>query len=106
MSPLRLVRYNSRMDVTGTARTTVQCWRDEITRAVEMASSGPLSAVLSAPGCGHCYVVKALDVHPCLGKVKGRRLLASLDVAQSARIEELGEKELAAIARNCGCGNG
>jgi hypothetical protein len=94
------------MDVTGTARSTVQRWRDEIDRAVGIASGEPLSVVLAAAGCGHCYVVKALDVHPCLGKVRGRRLLASLGVAQSSRIEDLGADDRAAIAANCGCGNG
>ncbi|MGA1362610.1 MAG: hypothetical protein ACO36A_06790 [Ilumatobacteraceae bacterium] len=94
------------MEVPGTARSTVQRWRDEIDRAVELASAEPLSVALAAPGCGHCYVVKALDVHPCLGKVRGRRLLASLGVAQSARIEDISEKDRAAIAANCGCGRG
>ena len=106
MSRLRVVRYNSCMDVPGAPRSTVQRWRDEISRAVALASSEPLSVVLASPGCGHCYVVKVLDVHPCLGKVKGRRLLASLGVAQSSRIEDLVEREREGIVRNCGCPHG
>lgn len=99
-------RYNSDMENTDAAHSTVRRWRGEISRAVGLASSGPLSVVLAAEGCGHCYVVKVLDVHPCLGKVKGRRLLSSLGVSASTRMEDLGDKERAAISGSCGCADG
>lgn len=106
MSRRRTSRYNLHMDSSASARFTVQRWRDEIARAVRLASSGPLAVVLADAGCGHCYVVKALDVHPCLGKVKGRRLLATLGIAQSSRMEELPGPHRTAIAEVCGCDNG
>lgn len=106
MSRQGSARYNSHMETTDAARSTVGRWREEIARAVALASSGPLSTVLGATGCGHCYVVKVLDVHPCLGKVSGRRLLASLGVAASTRIEDLDGKERAEISAHCGCSNG
>lgn len=43
------------------------------------------------------YVVKLLDVTPGLGKVAGRRLLASLGIDELMRVAELSEAQRAAL---------
>jgi hypothetical protein len=92
------------MGAADDAVSTVARWRSEIARAVDLGSSGPLAAVLDAAGCGHCYVVKALDVHPCLGKVKGRRLMAGLGVGPGVRLAELSDAQRGSLAAGCRCG--
>jgi hypothetical protein len=51
--------------------------------AIEDARSGRLASVFSRASGDErfIYVVKLLDVHPQLGKVAGRKLLASLGIS-------------------------
>lgn len=48
------------------------------------------------------YVVKLLDVHPVLGKVSGRRLMASLGIEQFARVIDLTSEQKNEILGICG----
>ena len=92
------------MDAAKDAVTTVERWRSEIDRAVALGATVPLSRVLGADGCGHCYVVKVLDVHPCLGKVKGRRLLDGLGIGHGVRLGEMSSAQRELLAAECRCG--
>ncbi|MEY4366481.1 MAG: hypothetical protein RLZZ305_1825 [Actinomycetota bacterium] len=86
------------------AASTVERWRSEIGRAVALGAGGPLPGVLGAEGCGHCYVVKVLDVHPCLGKVKGRRLMHAMGIGPGVRLGELSVAQRELLAAECRCG--
>lgn len=70
---------------------TVRTLRSARIAAVNRASQGDLAGVLQAddPNSGFVYVVKLLDVHPRLGKVAGRRLLADIGVQPLARVADL-----------------
>ena len=60
--------------------------------AVVKAQKGQLAEVLSVEIDSleaQTYVVKLLDVHPTLGKVAGRRLLADLGVVPFTRVGQL-----------------
>ena len=60
--------------------------------AVKKAHEGKLAGVLSVSEDSleaQVYVVKLLDVHPALGKVSGRRLLADLGVVPFTRVGQL-----------------
>ncbi len=60
--------------------------------AVKKAHEGKLAGVLSVSEDSleaQVYVVKLLDVHPALGKVAGRRLLADLGVVPFTRVGQL-----------------
>jgi hypothetical protein len=60
--------------------------------AVKKAHEGKLAGVLSVSDDSleaQVYVVKLLDVHPALGKVSGRRLLADLGVVPFTRVGQL-----------------
>ena len=66
--------------------------RDARITAVQKAQSGQVRDVLTvtADSLGaQVYVVKILDVHPKLGKVAGRRLLADIGVVPFARVGDL-----------------
>lgn len=86
-----------------TARATVAKWREQIAAAVECAATGPLRQVLERNDVGHCYLVKVLDVHPCLGKVRGRRLMAELGLQRETRLGELSAQAREDLAGRCGC---
>lgn len=94
------------MDARRTALDTVGAWRGEITRAVEAGATSPLAVVLARSDTGHAYLVKVLDVHPCLGKVKGRRLMAGLGLAPRVRLGELTDGEVRSVASACRCSHG
>lgn len=70
---------------------TVRTLRSARVDAVRRAEAGDVVGLLSTedPSTGAVYVVKILDVHPQLGKVAGRRLLADIGVAPLARISDL-----------------
>lgn len=59
--------------------------------AIEESRTGRLSAVFSRSVGDErfIYVVKLLDVHPQLGKVAGRKLLASLGVSSFQCVGDL-----------------
>jgi hypothetical protein len=94
------------MDARLTALGTVQAWRGEIERAVSAGASMPLSAVLSRGDIAHAYLVKILDVHPCLGKVAGRRLMAGLGLPPRTRIGELVPGATESVVSACRCSRG
>jgi hypothetical protein len=73
--------------------------------AVAHAAAGNLSLVFSLPDDApekHVYVVKVLDVHPTLGKVAGRRLMATLGIGQLARLSDLTSDLKASVLVACG----
>lgn len=70
----------------------VKSLRNARVNAVEKAQKGQLAEVLSVDAESfeaQTYVVKLLDVHPALGKVAGRRLLADLGVVPFTRVGQL-----------------
>ncbi|MEY2967160.1 MAG: hypothetical protein RLY50_1210 [Actinomycetota bacterium] len=70
----------------------VSALRNAREAAVAEAASGQLEMVLGLPAGDdrtETYVVKLLDVTPGVGKVAGRRMLASLGIAESVRVSEL-----------------
>lgn len=74
---------------------TVSRLRTARIRAVEEASRGEMGSLLqpSNTDVSQVYVVKLFDVHPKFGKVAGRRLLATLNVAPLARVADLTEQQ-------------
>jgi hypothetical protein len=52
------------------------------------------------------YVVKVLDTHPCLGKVAGRKLMATLSIEPFVSIGQLTTTQLDALIKSCRCTNG
>lgn len=69
-------------------------------RAVNEASTGSVETLLEvAPDDdrGRTYVVKLLDVTPGVGKVAGRRLLASIGIHESSRVVDLDESQRARL---------
>jgi hypothetical protein len=73
--------------------------------AVAHAAAGNLSLVCALPDDApetHVYVVKVLDVHPALGKVPGRRLMATLGIGQFARMSDLTSELKASVLVACG----
>ncbi len=72
--------------------------------AVDRSSAGELAEVLAARdgATGSVYVVKLLDVHPRLGKVAGRRLLAEIGVAPLARLHDLTDLQRSRILDEAG----
>ena len=73
---------------------------------IELGRSGRVAEALAAgdPIGGSTYVVKILDVAPGLGKVAGRRLLASLGTGAFATVNDLDDNARRAIIRECGDG--
>jgi hypothetical protein len=70
----------------------VKSLRNARVAAVEKAQLGRLAEVLAVADDSfeaQVYVVKLLDVHPALGKVSGRRLLADLGVVAFTRVGQL-----------------
>jgi hypothetical protein len=68
--------------------------------AVKKAHIGALREVIEVPAesmTAQVYVVKLLDVHPALGKVAGRRLLAELGVEPLTRVGELSAQQRDAL---------
>ena len=84
---------NTDMEVVAQLRTT------RVTTVLE-SSKGNVASVLEAPQDSYeaqVYVVKLLDVSPCLGKVAGRRLMADLCIAPLSRVHELTEAQRRAL---------
>ena len=83
---------------------TVRDLRSARIAAVNDSSSGDLAGVLGSSDrfTASVYVVKLLDVHPRLGKVAGRRLLAALGVAPLARVSDLTSDQRARILAEAG----
>ena len=85
---------------------TVERWRGEIETARSLSAAGKIREVLEGRGTGHALLVKVLDVHPCLGKVAGRRLMDELGIDQSVRVGELDSRAVAGIESACRCNRG
>ena len=84
---------------------TVRLLRDARDASVRLSHTGSLSQVLTAPRDihrDHTYVVKLLDVHPALGKVKGRHLMAELAIKAFSRIADLDSATREALLIACG----
>ena len=50
----------------------------------------------------YAYLVALTDVHSCLGKVAGRRLIASLSLEPLIRVSELTDNNIDALSQCCG----
>ncbi len=48
------------------------------------------------------YLVALTDVHHCLGKVAGRRLIASLSLDPLVRVGDLSDDNINALSKCCG----
>jgi hypothetical protein len=70
---------------------SVRALRSARINAVSRSAEGDLAVILESHDMltQSVYVVKLLDVHPRLGKVAGRRLLAEIGVAPLARVSDL-----------------
>lgn len=92
------------MDTRSRDLETISHIRTARRDAVERSRSGNLASVLdTSDEYEKCvYVVKLLDVHPALGKVKGRRLLSSLGVSQFDCVLDVTPDVKAAILREVG----
>lgn len=53
------------------------------------------------PFSRHAYLVALTDVHACLGKVAGRRLIASLSLEPLIRVSALTDGNIDAISQCC-----
>lgn len=98
--------YNRHMELLARTRDTVSGWRGQIRTATELAAAAHLGEVLGRTDVPYPYVVKVLDVHPCLGKVAGRRLLDSLGIDHRTRLSDLTLRQVDAIAGGCRCDRG
>jgi ribosomal protein S13 len=47
-----------------------------------------------------------MDVHPCMGKVAGRRILDELGIAHQTHLSRLTAAQVAAISQRCRCERG
>ncbi len=69
-------------------------------------SNGKLSVLLrecrNDPLARWTYLVALTDVHSCLGKVAGRRLIASLSLDPLIRVSELSDDNISDISKCCG----
>lgn len=93
------------METTAADFELVKNLRNSRRKAVEMASAGALAPVLgAAPDSleSQVYVVKLLDVHPSLGKVAGRRLLANMQLDSFVRVGQLTESQRSTILTSVG----
>lgn len=70
------------------------------------SSREPLSVVLREcridPLAQWTYLVSLTDVHRCLGKVAGRRLIASLSLDPLVRVGDLSDDNIDALSKCCG----
>lgn len=82
---------------------TVESMRRAHARRIDLARGGRILEALDASDVlgATTYVVKILDVTPGLGKVAGRRLLASLGVDGFATVADLGDDTRSAIVDAC-----
>jgi hypothetical protein len=77
-------------------------------RAVDRVSRGEesfsvlLHALKSDPLASLTFVVALTDVHGCLGKVAGRRLIASLSLDPLVRVGELTDENIHQLTACCG----
>lgn len=94
------------METDARAIEAVHRVRSAIRSALDRSAREPLADVLSSPECGPAYVVKILDVHPCMGKVAGRRALRETGIAERTRLSDLAAPAREQLIGMCRCGNG
>lgn len=97
--------YHWVMERTVEVRELIDTLRSARVAAVEMASRGDIGNVFGRPSddpSGFTYLVKLLDVHPSLGKVMGRRLMAQLGLDQFVRVSSLSDEDKKKILAACG----
>lgn len=82
---------------------TVEKWRREIESALAVSRAGDLAAALDAGRHAHALVVKILDVHPCIGKVAGRRLLTDEGIDHGVTVGLLPHEKLVVVGGRCRC---
>ncbi len=95
------------MESRTTDLETVSRLRSARIAVVEQSRRGNLDALfrLDADSLeSQAYVVKLLDVHPRLGKVAGRRLMAEIGIAPLARIADLTPHQVASLQTSIGDG--
>lgn len=92
------------MDTRTRDLATVARLRNARVEAVGDAERGNIAKILRdpTPEQRFVYVVKLLDVHPQLGKVSGRRLMATLGIAAFARVSDLTTNQISELLRECG----
>lgn len=77
-----------------------------ISAVAQVASGEPFRHVLRQLRVdqfgGRTYVVALTDVHSCLGKVAGRRLMASIGLEPLVRVDELTDDHIEALSQCCG----
>lgn len=83
----------------------VQDMRSQIDAALRESRTQNLEKVLADPAHGWAWVVKVLDVHPCLGKVAGRRALREAGIDERMRLSSLSQSQRQQLSRVCRCGN-
>lgn len=94
------------MELQSRTLEVVRGWRLQISEAAVSSASGHIGDVLRRTDLPYPYIVKVLDVHPCLGKVAGRRLLDELGIAHQTRLSALTSSQVDAIGRHCRCDRG
>lgn len=95
------------MEITDDVLEVVTALRSARKNAIELAARGDLDVVFGLPvdsPSGFVYLVKLLDVHPALGKVKGRRLMADMGLGQFVRVSGLSEQDKRGILDVCEAG--
>lgn len=100
----RASKYHWDMANRDEPREVVRTLREARRHAVDLAARGDLDGIFRAPRdapSSFTYVVKILDVHPALGKVKGRRLMAEIGLQQFARVSDLTENDRTRILAAC-----
>lgn len=93
------------MERTVEVKELVRTLRSARMDAVAQSSRGHLRDVFersSDDPSGFTYLVKLLDVHPALGKVKGRRLMADVGLSQFVKVRELTDDTKKKILAACG----
>lgn len=97
--------YDCRMEIREQDALLIAALRSARDRAVQLSAAGRLGEVLRNAEGGamrHVYLVKLLDAHPALGKVKGRRFMAGMGLDPFCRVGELTEPQRVAVLRECG----
>ena len=94
------------MELQSRTLEVVRGWRLQISEATGIAAAGHIGDVLRRTDMPYPYIVKVLDVHPCMGKVAGRRLLDELGIAHQTRLSDLTLFQVDDIGQHCRCDRG
>lgn len=102
-SPAGDRNYNFRMETDAAVIQTVREVRSSIDATLERSRREHLGSVLCGPDGGPAWVVKTLDVHPCMGKVAGRRVLRELGIEERTRLADLTQAQREQLSGRCRC---